>query len=36
MNDLWIFLATALAVAVIVAGVIEIACRRAARKGGQP
>ena len=35
MNDLWIFIATALAVAALVAGVIEIACRRAARKGGE-
>jgi hypothetical protein len=31
-----IFISTAVAVATIVAGAIEIAVRRAARKGGQP
>jgi hypothetical protein len=36
MNDLFILTAAALTVAFIVAGAIEIAVRRAARKGGQP
>jgi hypothetical protein len=31
-----IFLASALAVAAIVAGAIQLACRRASRKGGNP